>query len=279
MLALRSHETGEIKMPTLSSDHTAASARPLTLKERIAAACPVYTDFKTTPDGHPVDFVDIWGLSGTDPDLWNEMVTHMAEELKKSPVDILYGLEARGFHFAGALAEASQMPFEPVRKAKLNSEAAKRVLADPAHPLTEKDFKTPFPSATIVGPASSEYTAGEFIAIRKRDITGLRAAIIDDLLATGGTGLGAARLIEAAGGKPALLLAPVYVDGLQGIEKLEQRGIKVSTLISVSEIMDLREQMGLDRTRTREPNSFLLKPEAPLLQKSPDIGGDVLERG
>src|SRR6478672_3797689 len=52
-----------------------------------------------------------------DPDLCAEITTALAMQLKDLKIDVVAGIESRGFLFGLALAQALKVPFVPVRKA------------------------------------------------------------------------------------------------------------------------------------------------------------------
>ena len=90
--------------------------------------------------------------------------------------DLIVGIEARGFIFAAALAHFSNRGFVPIRKAG----------------------KLPY--LTYSQSYGLEY-GEDTLEIHKDAIgSGVRALIIDDVLATGGTAVAALKLIERSGG-------------------------------------------------------------------------------
>jgi adenine phosphoribosyltransferase len=101
------------------------------------------------------------------------------EELEKSlkgiDFDYIAGLEARGFIFGAPLALRLNKPFIPIRK------------------------KGKLPRETLSRSYDLEYGTAE-IEVHKESLKkGAKVVIIDDLLATGGTALAAAKLIENIG--------------------------------------------------------------------------------
>jgi adenine phosphoribosyltransferase len=123
------------------------------------------------------------------------------------PVDLVAAIEARGFAIGGALA------------AKLNAGLL----------LIRKDGK--LPGATIAEDYALEYGTDRLTMHVDACAPGARVLIVDDLLATGGTALAAARLVERAGG--ALVGARFIVDlpDLGGRRALARSGIEVISLI------------------------------------------------
>lgn len=111
-------------------------------------------------------------------------------------VDLVLGMEARGFIFGPALAYRLNAGFVPVRKpGKLPAETAK---------------------------VSYELEYGSnSLEIHKDAIEkGQRVLIVDDLLATGGTAVATTQLVRTLGGEVAGLGFVVELDFLKGREKL-----------------------------------------------------------
>ncbi|GAB3584322.1 adenine phosphoribosyltransferase [Calidifontibacter terrae] len=91
-------------------------------------------------------------------------------------VDLVAGIEARGFILGAPLAQRMGLGFLPVRKAgKLPGETV------------SVSYDLEYGSATIEVPAGA--------------CDGHRVLVVDDVLATGGTAAAAVRLVEHAGGK------------------------------------------------------------------------------
>jgi adenine phosphoribosyltransferase len=111
-------------------------------------------------------------------------------------VDIVLGIEARGFIFAPALAYALRAGFVPVRK----------------------HSKLP---AEIVS-VSYDLEYGKDVLEMHKDAIGpgTRVLIVDDLLATGGTAAAAARMVRESGGIVVGLGFVVELTFLHGRQKL-----------------------------------------------------------
>ncbi|MGH9661382.1 MAG: adenine phosphoribosyltransferase [Bryobacteraceae bacterium] len=92
-------------------------------------------------------------------------------------VDVVIGIEARGFIFAPALAYALGAGFVPVRKPK----------------------KLPGPRSAVT--YALEYGSDTLEMHTGAVAPGARVLIVDDLLATGGTARATAQLVEEAGAK------------------------------------------------------------------------------
>ncbi len=115
---------------------------------------------------------------------------------RDADVDIVLGVEARGFIFAPALAYALGAGFVPVRKpGKLPAECVRVSYA-------------------------LEYGTDTLEMHRDAIQPGQRVLIVDDLLATGGTAAGAARMVENMGASVAGLGFVVELTFLNGRTKL-----------------------------------------------------------
>ena len=121
--------------------------------------------------------------------------------------DAICGLESRGFIFGAPLAVACGLPFVPVRKAgKLPP------------PVISQSYKLEYGEATL------EISKG-IVA------PGANVCIVDDILATGGTMMAAAKLVESCQANPALLLTFAELPALKGRDFL--KGYAVKTLLEV----------------------------------------------
>jgi adenine phosphoribosyltransferase len=133
------------------------------------------------------------------------LVDCLSEQYVDQEVDLVLGMEARGFIFAPALAYRLNAGFVPVRKVgKLPAETVK------------------FNYALEYGTNSLEMHKD---AIQK----GQRVLIVDDLLATGGTAEATAKLATSLGAEIAGLGFVVELDFLHGREKL--KGYDVTSLL------------------------------------------------
>jgi len=118
-------------------------------------------------------------------------------------VDVIVGIDSRGFILGGALAYALGKGFVPVRK------------------------KGKLPAATESETYDLEYGT-DTIEIHQDAITpGQKVVIIDDLIATGGTALAASKLVKKLGGEIVELAAIVDLPDLGGRKKLEAAGLKI----------------------------------------------------
>ena len=132
-------------------------------------------------------------------------VNSMQEELKDIDVDVVVGLESRGFIFGMPVAYNLHKPFVPVRK------------------------RGKLPCETVSASYDLEYGSAE-IEMHKDSIKpGQKVVIIDDLIATGGTVEAAVRLVEELGGVVVKIVFLMELEGLKGREKL--KGYDVASVI------------------------------------------------
>lgn len=125
-------------------------------------------------------------------------IDSMQNCLKDTDVDVIVGTESRGFIFGVPIAYNLHKPFVPVRK------------------------KGKLPCETVTRSYELEYGTAE-IEIHKDAIKpGQKVAIIDDLIATGGTLEAAAELIEDLGGEVVKIVALIELAGLDGVKKLDK---------------------------------------------------------
>jgi adenine phosphoribosyltransferase len=140
-------------------------------------------------------FYDITTLL-KDPDAFREVIDQMTDQVKDSAIDLVVGMESRGFIFSAPLAYQLHAGFVPVRKlGKLPAETI------------EVEYDLEYGTATL--------------EIHKDAIkAGQRVLIVDDLLATGGTVQGTIELVQRLGGEIAGLSFMVELTGLHGREQL-----------------------------------------------------------
>jgi adenine phosphoribosyltransferase len=141
-------------------------------------------------------FYDITTLL-KDKDGLHGVIDGLCSHYRDAKVDVVLGIEARGFIFAPALAYALGAGFVPVRKPKKLPAECLRVSYD------------------------LEYGADSLEMHKDAIGGGSHVLIVDDLLATGGTAAAVARLVEQAGGKIAGLGFAIELSFLHGRRKLE----------------------------------------------------------
>jgi adenine phosphoribosyltransferase len=151
-----------------------------------------------------ISFKDITPLIG-DGKAFRELIDTMAKKLRELKVDYIAGPEARGFIFGVPLAYALGVGFIPIRKpGKLPQETV---------------------SITYDLEYGSDTLEIHKYAFKKGD----RVALVDDLLATGGTISACAKLIELAGGEVVSIDFMIELTELKGRDKLE--GYHVESMV------------------------------------------------
>ncbi|GLZ53918.1 adenine phosphoribosyltransferase [Actinomycetospora sp. NBRC 106378] len=116
-------------------------------------------------------------------------------------VDVVVGIEARGFLLGAAVAQALGLGIVPVRKqGKLPAVAASR------------SYDLEYGSATL------ELPAGVLTA-------GAQVLLVDDVLATGGTAAAASELVESCGAHVRALSVVLELPGLRGRGRLGARPV------------------------------------------------------
>ena len=152
-----------------------------------------------------IRFYDITTLL-KNADAFREVIDRMAEQVSSTPIDLVVGMESRGFIFSSPLAYKLGAGFVPVRKlGKLPAETI------------EVEYELEYGTATLEIHAD---------AIEK----GQRVLIVDDLLATGGTVMGTIELVRRLGGEIAGLSFMVELSALRGREKLGE--FEIHTIFS-----------------------------------------------
>lgn len=141
-----------------------------------------------------------------DPRYFAVAISQMAEKIKSLKIDKILAIETRGYFFACPLAQKLKIGLVPVRKVN-------KLL--PRKTVTQ-EYKTEY---------STDGVKIHEDAIQK----GERVLIVDDLVATGGTALATAKLVEKVGGKVAAFLFLNELTYLKPREKL--KGYKIISLI------------------------------------------------
>jgi len=131
-----------------------------------------------------------------DRDGFRKAIDSLAAPFEQANIDLVIGIESRGFIFGSAVADRVGTGFAPVRKpGKL-------------------------PSTTMRATYDLEYGTDALEihddAVRK----GQRVLIVDDLLATGGTAKATSELVRRLGGEVCALAFLIELVGLKGRDKL-----------------------------------------------------------
>ena len=129
------------------------------------------------------------------------VIDAFAERFADQKIDVVVGIEARGYFFAPAVALALGTGFVPVRKPrKLPCEIE----------FWEYDL---------------EYGTDRLEIHKDAIENGQRVLVVDDVLATGGTAAAVARLVEKLGGRIASFGFVIELDFLHGREKLKNHEV------------------------------------------------------
>ena len=152
-----------------------------------------------------INFKDITTLL-LNPELSSDIVDAFITELSHLKIDVIVGVESRGFLFGFLLANKMGIPFIPIRKVgKLPGETLKY------------KYELEYGSAAV--------------EVHKSDIKqGWNVLVHDDLLATGGTACAASELIQQLGAKVAGFAFVISLDFLKGNEKLAKYSTEIISL-------------------------------------------------
>lgn len=144
-----------------------------------------------------IQFKDITTLL-KDGKSFAEVIDKFDEKYRSRNVDIVVGIESRGFIFGGALAYKLGVGFVPIRK--------------PGR----------LPADTISEEYELEYGTDTMEIHSDAIMPGQNILIIDDLIATGGTMAAATRLIERLGGVIVGIAYLIDLTFLKGSEKVNR---------------------------------------------------------
>ncbi|MDO8424754.1 MAG: adenine phosphoribosyltransferase [bacterium] len=137
-----------------------------------------------------------------DPKAFKALIDKSTSLYKNKKIDVVVGIDARGFLLAAPVAY------------KLNAGLA----------IVRKKGKLPF--KCICQDYSLEYGTASIEMHIDSIRPGQRVLLIDDVIATGGTIRAAADLVEKLGGKIVGILFFIELKGLKGKEKLKKYPIK-----------------------------------------------------
>ncbi len=132
-----------------------------------------------------------------DPDAYRLAIDSMVERFRDKGIDIVVGMESRGFVLAAPLAYLLGAGLVPVRKlGKL-------------------------PAKTVRAEYSLEYGTNTLEMHEDAIQPGQRVLIVDDLLATGGTTQATVKLVEQVGGKVIGIAFLIELTFLKGRDRLK----------------------------------------------------------
>jgi adenine phosphoribosyltransferase len=127
---------------------------------------------------------------------FGETIEALQAHYHRAAIDVVVGIEARGYFFAPAMAHALHAGFVPVRKPKKLPHTVRSIEYQLEYGTDQLEMH-----ADAIEPGQS-------------------VLIIDDVLATGGTASAVARLVEQVGGKVAGLGFVIELTFLHGRDKL-----------------------------------------------------------
>ncbi len=140
------------------------------------------------------------------PEALREAVDGLCRQVSGKDVDVVVGIESRGFIFGAAVSCQLGVGFVPVRKpGKLPAETANEEYA-------------------------LEYGTDALEIHRDAISPGTKVFLVDDLLATGGTAAAACRLVEGLGGEVVRVGFLIELAFLNGREQLKGQEVS-STLV------------------------------------------------
>lgn len=137
-------------------------------------------------------------------------VEHLAERAQRAGAQTIAGMEARGFIFGAAVAVRLGLGFIPIRK----------------------PGKLPVP--TIGVDYALEYGTDRLEIDPAGVYPGQRVAMVDDLIATGGTAVAAAQLLRQAGAVAETALFVIDLPELGGADRLRAAGVAVDAVMAFS---------------------------------------------
>jgi adenine phosphoribosyltransferase len=141
-----------------------------------------------------------------DPDGFRIAIDAMTSPFAGAGIDLVVGIESRGFILGSAVADRIGAGFVPVRKlGKL-------------------------PAATVRASYALEYGIDSLEMHRDAVTPGQRVLIVDDLLATGGTASAAVRLVKELGGVVVGVAVLIELEALNGRKQLE--GERLHTVLT-----------------------------------------------
>ncbi len=148
-----------------------------------------------------VNFKDITPLL-QNGEVFKNAIDQLAELFKDKQIDLVVGIDARGFILAAALAYKLGIGLTIIRK------------------------KNKLPPPTVTQDYKLEYGVNT-IEIREDSIKpGQKVLIVDDVLATGGTMGAACDLVKKTGGEIVGIGFLIVLDFLKGDEKLKDYNVK-----------------------------------------------------
>lgn len=143
-----------------------------------------------------------------DPEVNMKVLSAFREAAEELCVDVVVGIDSRGFLYGNVIAGQLGVAFAPVRK------------------------KGKLPYKTLEESYALEYGEATLEIHTDAISKGARVLIHDDLLATGGTALAAANLIERLGGKVVGFSFLVNLSFLEGAKKLSEKSDNLFSVVT-----------------------------------------------
>ena len=145
-------------------------------------------------------FYDITTLL-RDPQGFSDVIQALSEPFEGKGIDLVVGMESRGFILGGAVAHRLRAGFVPVRKpGKL-------------------------PSTTVRESYALEYGTDSLEVHDDAVASGQNVLIVDDVIATGGTAKATAALVRRLGGNVHALAFLIELEFLKGRDKLQGENV------------------------------------------------------
>jgi adenine phosphoribosyltransferase len=167
------------------------------------------SSIRTIPD-YPkpgILFRDITTLLG-DARAFRRAIDELVQPWAGTKIDMVAGMEARGFILGGAVAHQLSAGFAPIRK------------------------KGKLPHTKVSIAYSLEYGIDEMEMHEDAIAPGQRVILVDDLIATGGTAEGAVKLLKQIGADVVAACFVIDLPELGGAQKIRDLGVPVRTLVS-----------------------------------------------
>ena len=174
----------------------------------MAIADELKASIRTIPD-YPkpgILFRDITTLLGN-PRAFRRAIDELVQPWAGGRIEMVAGMEARGFILGGAVAHQLSAGFVPIRK------------------------KGKLPHTTVSIAYSLEYGVDEMEIHQDGVAKGQRVIFVDDLIATGGTATGAVKLLQQLGAEVVAACFVIDLPDLGGADKIRALGVPVRTLM------------------------------------------------
>jgi adenine phosphoribosyltransferase len=142
-----------------------------------------------------------------DAPTFNHTIELLLERYKDKQIDVVAGIESRGFIIGSILAHRLDRGFVPIRK------------------------KGKLPYDTESEEYELEYGTDTIEIHKDAILEGQKVLIVDDLIATGGTAMASCKLIKKIGGEVVEFCVIIDLPDLGGKKKLERAGYPVFALV------------------------------------------------